>query len=166
MELAASGYFYALATLSMAFVGFTSIVVVLHQGTGKPLSPLHVLFTRLFAELGLMATAFAMLAPTLAIIGIREDLVWRVSSAIMLAVSVPWLLTYAKRRKTAAPNERLPLRYYVMTILGMVAVGALCLNLIGAMFNPGPGPLAIATVYVLAYATVAFIGTYTSFLRD
>jgi hypothetical protein len=32
MELPGSGYFYALAALSMAFVGFTAIVVVLRQG--------------------------------------------------------------------------------------------------------------------------------------
>jgi hypothetical protein len=47
----------------------------LHQGTGKPFSPFHILITSLFVELGLMATAFAMLAPTLAICGIRLDLV-------------------------------------------------------------------------------------------
>jgi predicted anti-sigma-YlaC factor YlaD len=91
MELPGSGYFYALAALAMAFVGFTAIVVVLRQGTGKPLAPLHVLFTKLFVELGLMATAFAMLAPTLAICGLSEALVWQVSSIIMLVVLVPWL---------------------------------------------------------------------------
>jgi hypothetical protein len=75
MELPGSGLFYALAALSMAFVSFTSIVVVLRQATGKPFSPLHILFTRLFCEMGLMATAFAMLAPVLAICGVSEDLV-------------------------------------------------------------------------------------------
>ena len=70
MELPGSGYFFALAALSMAFVGFSAIVVVLRQGTGRALSKLHVLFTKLFVELGLMATAFAMLSPTLAICGI------------------------------------------------------------------------------------------------
>src|ERR1700730_5651062 len=114
MELPGSGYFYALAALSMAFVGFTSIVVVLRQGTGKPLSPLHVLFTSVFVEQGLMATAFAMLAPTLAICGMREDLVWRVSSAMMLIVLVPWLFIYPKRRIAAAPRQRLPLRVYML----------------------------------------------------
>ena len=150
----------------MAFVGFTAIVVVLRQGTGKPLSQLHLLFTHLFVELGLMATAFAMLAPTLAICGIREDFVWRISSAIMLVVLVPWLVTYARRRKAAAPNVNLPLRYWIMTILGMFVVVALGLNLVGSLIHPGPGPLAITTIYVMSYASVAFLGTYSSFLRD
>jgi hydrogenase-4 membrane subunit HyfE len=166
MELPSSGYFYALAALSMAFVGFTAIVVVLRQGTGKSLSSLHILFTKLFVELGLMATAFAMLAPTLSLCGISEDLVWRISSAIMLAVLVPWLVTYPMRRLAAAPKVRLPLRWYIMTTVGTVVVIALSLNAFGILIHPGPGPLAIATIFVLSYASVAFIGTYSTFLWD
>lgn len=165
MELLGAGYFYALAALSMAFVGFTSIVVVLHQGTGKPLSPFHILITSLLVELGLMATGFAMLAPTLALCGVREILVWRASSIIMLSVLVPWLVSYPIRRRTAAPTEITPPRVYIMTILGIVAIVALCLNLVGSM-NPGPAPLVITTVYVLSFASVAFVRTYASFLRD
>jgi hypothetical protein len=166
MEFPGAGYFYALAALSMAFVGFTSIVVVLHQGTGKPLSPFHILITSLLVELGLMATAFAMLAPTLAICGLRTDLVWQISSAIMLAVLVPWLVLYPMRRRKAAPKEKFPPRVYIMTILGTVAIIALGLNLVGSLMDPGPAPLAITTIYVLSFATVAFLGTYSQFLRD
>ncbi len=166
MELPGSGYFYALAALAMAFVGFTAIVVVLRQGIGKPLSRLHILFTKLFVELGLMAAAFAMLAPTLAICGLAETLVWQVSSAIMLAVLVAWLIAYPLRRKAAAPTERLPLRWYVMTIAGAAVSVALALNALGLAIHPGPGPLAIATIFVISYAAVAFIGTYSTFLWD
>jgi hypothetical protein len=168
MELPGAGYFYSLAALSMAFVGFTSIVVVLHQGTGKQLSPFHFLITSLLVELGLMATAFAILAPTLAICGISEITVWRISSTIMLAVLVPWLVVYPKRRTTAAANERMPPRVYIMIILGIFAVVALGLNVFGPFIgiSPGPAALAITIVYVLAFASVAFIRTYSTFLRD
>jgi hypothetical protein len=166
MELPGAGYFYALATLSMAFVGFTSIVVVLHQGTGKSLSPFHELITKLFIELGLMATAFAMMAPTLAICGIREIFVWRISSAIMLAILVPWLVTYPIRRKVAVPDQIFPLRGYIMNVLGALAVIFLCLNVAGSPMISNPAPLAIATVYVLSFASVSFFWTYASFLRD
>jgi hydrogenase-4 membrane subunit HyfE len=166
MELPGAGYFYALAALSMAFVGFTAIVVVLRQGTGKSLSKLHILFTKLFVELGLMATAFAMLAPTLALCGLSETLVWQVSSTIMIAVLVPWLITYPLRRLAAAPKQRLPLRWYIMTTAGAAVVGALALNVVGIVIHPGPGPLAIATIFVISYASVAFIGTYSTFLWD
>jgi hypothetical protein len=104
MELPGAGCLYALAALAMAFAGFTSIVVVLRLGTGKPLSPLHVMFTSVYIELGLMASAFAMLAPVLALFGISEILIWRISSAIMIAALVLWLFFFPIRRKVAAPN--------------------------------------------------------------
>jgi hypothetical protein len=176
MELPGAGCFYALAALAMAFAGFTSIVVVLRQGTGKPLSPLHVLFTSVYIELGLMASAFAMLAPVLALFGMREILIWQISSAIMIAGLVPWLFFFPIRRKAAAPQDRLPLRFYIMYGLGIPVVVALGLNALGSnshglnthgsMSDPGPGPLAIATVFVLATASVIFIGNYSSYLRD
>ena len=165
MELPGSGYFYSLAALSMAFVGFTSIVVVLHQSTGKPLSQFHLLITNLLVELGLMATSFAMLAPTLALCGIHDALLWQISSAVMLAVLVPWLLVYPKRRKAASPGQKIPPRVYIMIALGTLAVVALCLNIFGVLISPGPGPLAFTTVYVLSFATVAFLRTYSLFLR-
>ena len=165
MELVGAGYFLALSALSMAFVGFTSVVVVLYQSTGKQLSPFHILLTRLFVELGLMATAFAMLAPTLAVCGFSTDQVWRISSAIMLATLVPWLVVYPFRRRVAAPDERLPLRWFVMTGLGVAVVAFLFLNMTGWLVESGPGPLTISTVFVLSYATVAYIGTYSLFTR-
>ncbi|MBL4757688.1 MAG: hypothetical protein JKY32_08640 [Rhizobiales bacterium] len=165
MELPGAGYFYAIAALSMAFVGFTSIVVVLHQNTGKSLSAFHVLITRLFIELGLMATAFAMVAPTLAICGIDEIFVWRISSAMMLVVLVPWLVTYPIRRKAAAPDQKWPIRGYVLNILGTLAVIALCVNVVGSPINSNPAPLALATIFVLTFASVSFFWTYTTFLR-
>lgn len=165
MELPGAPYFYALAGLSMAFVGFTSIVVVLREGTGKPLTAFQVLITRLFAELGLMATAFAMLAPTLAVSGMREPLVFQISSAIMLAVMVPWFVTYPIRRKVAAPDQRFPLRGYIMNFLGALAAIALFLNLVGSPIDPGPAPLAVTTVFVLSFAAVSFLDVYLFLTR-
>jgi hypothetical protein len=167
MDLPGSGLFYALAALAMAFVSFTSIVVVLRQGTGKPPSPLHVLLTKAFCEMGLMATAFAMSAPVLAICGVREDLAWRISSAIILAILASYLAFYPRRRKGAAPEEKPPLRLYILIItIGIFVVVALCMNIVGLPTKPGPGPVAIAVVYVLSAAIALFLRTYSSFLRD
>ena len=127
-ELPGASYFFALAALSMAFVGFTSVVVVLYQSTGKQLSTFHVLLTRLFVELGLMATAFAMFAPTLHVMGITDGQVWRISSATMLVTLAPWLVSYPFRRKAAAPEKRFPLRWYIMTTIGFGACVFLGLN--------------------------------------
>jgi hypothetical protein len=166
MELSGAGGFYTLAELAMAFAGFTAIVVVLRQSAGKPLSQLHVLFTSVYVELGLMASTFAMMAPVLALCRISETLVWRISSALMLAILVPWLCFFPFRRKRAAPEIRLPLRFFISFSIGMMVVIALCLNMTGWLFDSGPGPLAIATIYVLAFASVLFLGNYYSYLRD
>jgi H+/gluconate symporter-like permease len=60
----------------------------------------------------------------------------------------------------------LPLRFYNMYVLGTALVVVLGLNAQGSLLNPGPGPLAAATVYVLAVASVIFIGNYSSYLLD
>ena len=53
-----------------------------------------------------------------------------------------------------------------MTAAGTAVSVSLLLNITGTLFQPGPGPLAIATIFVLSYASVAFIGTYSTFLWD
>jgi hypothetical protein len=165
MEFKAPEYFYALAQLSMAFVGFGAIVATLRQSIGKPLSSFQVFLTRIFIESGLLATAFAMLAPTLAMSGESETTVWRIASAIMLVVLTPWVVAYPIRRKASSRNAKLPARVYVMFALGIGAIIAVGLNTIG-LVKPSPIPLAIATIYVLAFASVAFLSTYKAFLRD
>lgn len=150
----------------MAFLAFASIVVVLHKGSGVPLSPFQVLITRLFTELGLMATGFSMLAPTLALCGIDEEVVLRVASGIMLTVLVPWLVTYPIRRKAAAPGHKWPIRGYVLNLIGLIVVAALGGNVVGSPFATNPAPVAFATIFVLSYASVSFFWTYELFLQD
>lgn len=164
-ELPGASYFFALSALAMAFVGFTSVVVVLYQSTGKQLSEFHVLLTRLFVELGLMATGFGMLAPTLHMCGFDLNDVWKISSAVMVVCLGPWLVFYPFRRRKAAPEEKLPLRWYIMTSIGVAACLFLLGNTIGWVSEPSPAPLVVATVFVLSYATVAYIGTYSLFTR-
>ena len=166
MDLTGAVYFFTLAGLSMAFLGFTSIVVVLHQGSGAPMSPFQVLITKLFTELGLMATAFSMLAPTLALFDISEAQIWRISSLIMLVVLAPWLVRYPIRRKRAAPDQKWPLRGHVLNAFGAAVVIGLVINILGQPFASNPAPLALATVFVLSYAAVSFFWTYTIFVHD
>ena len=165
MEFKTPEYFYTLAQLSMAFVGFGAIVATLRQSTGKRLSTFHVFLTRVFIESGLMATAFAMLAPTLGMIWDNEATVWRIASAIILLPLAPWVVAYPFRRKTSSRNAKLPPRVYVMFALGVGAIIAVGLNAF-ALIGISPIPIAIATIYVLVFASVAFLSTYTAFLRD
>lgn len=53
-----------------------------------------------------------------------------------------------------------------MTFLGIAVVAVLGLNVASVLIHSGPGPLAIATIFVLSFASVAFIATYSTFLLD
>jgi hypothetical protein len=66
----------------MILAGFCAIVIVLRQTAGKGISGFHVVLTRLYLESGLFSAAFCMLPPLLALCGLAETTVWRVSSAI------------------------------------------------------------------------------------
>lgn len=150
----------------MAFAGFSAIVVTLRQGTGRPLTPLHVLITQLFVESGLAVAFFAMLPPTLAVCGLDETIVWRVSSVITLVFTVPYLTHYVRRRKQAAPNERLPRRVFVNTVPVVFALAALIMNALGWPFRSGPGPLAATDAIILSAIGLVFTQTYVSFTES
>src|SRR6516225_6549380 len=98
MELPGSAYLYTLATLAMTFAGFCAIVIVLRQTTGKGISGFHLVLTRLYLESGLFSAAFSMLPSLLALCGLTETTVWRVSSAIIATVLICFGATYPTRR--------------------------------------------------------------------
>lgn len=84
MELPGSGYLYTIAALAMAFVGFTSIVLVLrHEIKASPITALH---SHGYMEHGFSAAAFAMLAPLLATFGLSVPVIWRATSLIIAIV--------------------------------------------------------------------------------
>jgi hypothetical protein len=165
VDLPGSGYFFALAALAMTFVGFSAIVITFRQGTGLPLTPLQILTTSQYIELGFMAAGFAMLGPLLALCGLPEGLVWRLTSLVIIAVRTPSFVVYPKRRKLAAPDEELPLRYKInVAIFAAIAI-LLLMNAIGVPFPPSPAPVAIAASHTLLVATSLFVRTFTLFLR-
>src|SRR5262245_28752074 len=102
MELPGTAYLYTLATLAMTFAGFCAIVIVLRQTTGYDISGFHLVLTRLYLESGLFSAAFCMLPPLLALCGLSETTVWRVSSAMIAP-----LLGYAgPRARVLTPLAR------------------------------------------------------------
>lgn len=164
MELPGSGFFYAMAGLAMTFSGFAAIVVVLRQSTGSQLSPLHVLFTRFFIECGLMVALFGIIPPLLGLSGITEASVWRASSVILLATAMPYCVCYPKRRRRAAPSEKVPPRFYVLAGIGWLDFVALVANVLGWPFAPNPFPVAVLMVFLLCAGAFIFLATYALFV--
>src|SRR5215470_12459262 len=109
MELPGAPYLYTLATLSMTFVGFCAIVIVLRQTIGKEMSGWHVVLTRLYIETGFWAAAFSMLPPLLALCGLPHATVWRVCSVLIAVVMVGYGAAYPRRRRRMTVDP-VPLR--------------------------------------------------------
>jgi hypothetical protein len=125
MELPGSAYLYTLATLAMTFAGFCAIVIVLRQTTGKGISGFHLVLTRLYLESGLFSAAFCMLPPLLALCGLPETTVWRVSSAIIATVLLCFGATYPMRRAAITAGSLPSTRWMPIVSTSMLVVVAL-----------------------------------------
>ncbi|SIO35029.1 hypothetical protein SAMN05443247_04277 [Bradyrhizobium erythrophlei] len=157
MELPGSAYLYTLATLAMTFAGFCAIVIVLRQTTGKSMSGFHVVLTRLYLESGLFSAAFCMLPPLLALCGLAETTVWRVSSAIIAAVLLCFGATYPRRR-AAITAESLPsTRWMPIVSVSILVVVALVSNAAGFPYRPTIGPIAVAATWSLGCGATVFV---------
>ena len=157
MELPGSAYLYTLATLAMTFAGFCAIVIVLRQTTGKYVSGFHLVLTRLYLETGLFAAAFCMLPPLLALCGLPETTVWRVSSAIIATVLLCFGATYPMRRGalTAGPVPRA--RWMPIVFVSTLIVITLVSNAAGFPYRPTIGPIAVAVTWTLACGATVFV---------
>lgn len=164
MEIGGSSFFYALAALSMAFVGFSTIVITFRLSAGLTLTPLQALTTKQYVEFGFLACGFSLLPPLLALCLLPPEWVWRISSAVIVLVRLPMLVLYPKRRQSAVAGETVPLRYKVNSAIFALIMVALVANILGAPFAPGPGPVGLAVGHTLFVACLVFYGTFMMFV--
>ena len=163
MELPGVVYLYTLATLAVAIVGFSGIIVVLLQPFGGEKSELHKLRARILIEAGLIAAAGAMLPPLVGLSGLSADAVWRISSAIAAPILFLWAIAYPRRRRRVSPDP-LPMDVligisgHVLTSIGVLV------NAIGKPFAPGPFLYSIAVTWVLVTASTILIRAVTQSL--
>jgi hypothetical protein len=166
MELPGSAYLYTLATLAMTFAGFCAIVIVLRQTTGRDISGFHIVLTRLYLESGLFAAAFCMLPPLLALCGLSEMTVWRVSSAIIVAVLLCFGATYPMRRAAVIAGSVPRARWMPIVFVSMLIVIALLGNAAGFPYRPTIGPIAVAATWTLGCGAMVFVLALNSVWTD
>src|SRR5512135_780435 len=106
MDLPGSIYLLTLATISITFVAFSTIVVVLRQAQGAGLAEYEIVLLRLYVVSGLEATVFSLLPPLFGLSGILPVWVWRVSS-LVFAVVLIWRGIYFWRRQARFDRGRL-----------------------------------------------------------
>ena len=105
MTPAESDYLFRLATLSLSFVGFSSVVVALRGALGGELADRHLRLVRLYIEGGLMVTALALVPTLLNILHIPDAVTWTLSSAAAASIFTFGLFIQFRRRRTVEPGR-------------------------------------------------------------
>jgi hypothetical protein len=127
-------YLVAIATISITFVGFSSVVVVFRQTQGNRLDRLHIFLVRFFIEMGLIVTAFSLLPLLLAVLGLTSASVWRWASAAYALLHLAYIRILYRRLPQYASGS-FSLRRYVLPILISIIIDMLLvLNAIGWPF--------------------------------
>jgi hypothetical protein len=158
MDAPTFDYLLRLAALSIAFVGFSSIVVTLRRGLGGELSAFHVLLVHIYIETGLIVTVGALLPPLLNLFSIPSSLIWQVSSSTG-GILAPIILIVYIRRRAKVDRSPIPARIYTRYALSAVAVIALWMNVLGVGIGPSGAPYAVALTLFLFIAGLAFVQT-------
>src|SRR5688572_32772222 len=93
-----SDYLLRLATLSLSFVGFSSVVVTLRGALGGELSDRHLRLVRLYIEGGFLVTALALVPTLLNLLHIPKRLIWPLSSAVAALIFTVVMVIQFRRR--------------------------------------------------------------------
>src|SRR5215470_12814952 len=114
MELPGANYLYALAGISVTFVGFAALLLVFRQTIGGKMTDYDRHFTLSFMQAGFIVTAGGLLPQLVAFYNMSQASVWRVSSMIMAVPVFIFVATTPSRRRTAT-RDRIP--FYVGLLL-------------------------------------------------
>lgn len=159
MEPINADYFYTLALLSITFVGFTAIVMILRAGLGNPLSRYDTLVARFFMAWGFLITYGSMMPPLLAGFELDEARVWDASGIVtgvaLLALSFGYPLLRAR-----ATGEPAPVFVFCQSAVGVIIAAVLLANA-AAFFRPSLAPAIYAAMLTLTLlqASAGFIVT-------
>jgi len=165
MELAGTNYLYAVATISVTFVGFSALLLVFRQTIGGKMTNYDSHFTVSFMRAGFIVTGGGLLPQLLAFYEMSHTSVWRASSAIM---AIPMLLfvSTTPRRRRAATNEPMPLYVGLLLLLQLFAGICLLVNAAGWPTPPGLAPFALALTLMLFTTGIAYLIALARALRE
>ena len=164
MDLPGSSYFFTLAELSITFVGFSSLVVVLRQTMGGEMSKLDILITRIFIQLGFIVAAGSLLPALLSLFHLSQTFVWRAASLPPAIAAVLFAATYPARRRTAS-GVATPLAVWIDDAVIVAAAGVLLCNAAGWPFVTGAGPFGAGLTAILFVSGWSYLQALNTLLR-
>jgi len=123
-------FLLTLAEVSVAFVAFVTIILVLRQFGGKRMSALQILVARALIEVGLIAFLFSLLPILISNFGISGPPLWSIVSGLLAITMIGHWGSWPYRRRRAG-GEAAPapgITYYTTISVSMVAAGLAAIN--------------------------------------
>jgi uncharacterized membrane protein YozB (DUF420 family) len=156
VELPGSAYLYALAAVSITFVGFSALLMFFRQTFGEKMTRYDSFFTVSFVQTGFIVTAGSLLPSLLALYEFSSRAIWQWSSVIAAFVIFIFVITFPYRRRRATKNSA-PLFVWTLLLLQLVAGLYLVANVVGYPKIPGIAPYAVAMTTMLFTSGLAFL---------
>jgi hypothetical protein len=156
VELPGSIYLYALATVSITFVGFSALLIVFRQSMGGELTRYDTYFTLSFIQAGFIVTAGALVPPLLALFEWSHDVVWRISSTV-IAIPILWFVVSVPARRRAATRRPVPAFVWALLSVQAAAALALVLRAAGRLDAPAGAVYALAITAMLFASGIAYL---------
>jgi hypothetical protein len=156
MAIAETTYLYALAALSVSFVGFSTLLIVFRQSAGDRLTSYDSYFVLSFMQAGFIVSAGALLPPLLTLFGLSQDTVLRAASAIT-AVAVGVFVATVPGRRRAATGGPAPAFVRILLLVQLLAGVTLLMRALGQSLGPGVAPDATALTILLVSSGIAFL---------
>jgi hypothetical protein len=157
-------YLYTLASLSVTFVGFSALVIILRQAIGGEMSKLDILITQIFIQLGFIVAAGALLPALLLLFALPQPLVWRLASVATAVPSFLFAATYPRRRR-AASGMPTPVVVWIDVAILTSCAGVLACNAAGLGFVPNAPLFAASLTGIFFLAAWAYLQALHLLLR-
>lgn len=171
MEPSGSTYLYALAAVSITFIGFSALLVIFRQARGDAVTGYEGYFVLSFVQPGLIVTGGCLLPPVLGLYGTPAAAVWRACSVLVALPILGFVATLPGRRRAATAGAPMP--RYVRIIASLQFLTALYLLANGAgLTGAGPGgpsgvgPYAASLTALLFTTVTAYVIALGVALRE
>ncbi len=165
MELPGSAYLHTLVSTSLTFVGFSALLLVFRQAMGRTMTRYESYFMLTFILSGFIVTSGSLLPLLLALYGLLQPTVWRVSSIIMAIPIFVFVVTLPGRRRAASQQE-IPMYIWILLLLQLLTVPYLLMNAIGKPVGPGVAPYAAAMSGILFTSAIGYLLALAAWLRE
>jgi hypothetical protein len=156
MESFGLTYLYALATVSITFVGFSALLLIFRQARGDVMTKYESYFMLSFMQPGFIVTAGSLVPSVLVLYGLPTITVWRVSS-IIIAIPILLFVATLPGRRRAATSSPMPWFVRFFAFLQLLIALYLLTNAFPGSTTAGIAPYAAAITGLLFTTAIAYV---------